>query len=316
MGTPISEEQQSAVAQIAADHPDIRGLILFGSRARCDHRPDSDWDVVAVGLAPRGERRDELQSRLKSVLDEGCVELVGVDTDELQGGIHADSIWNAVADDGMHLAGDVTILERARSAARLDAVACPRAICGWPWLEAALFSCGYEITATAVEEWAANGQELDAEEHMRLGSFYSCAFSEPLAHSVACAYGVNGGGPWSVPIAWHRVADEWQRRQDGVLKPSQKIVLDRVRALDGPRRKTYGRDDPRRCETADRWMLRTTAGIEALSVSSRPSPASQARNHLSTESGTGAPSNGTASRSRRQSSSRSDARGWTGGTGG
>ena len=260
--TPIRDGQRAAFEQLATEF-NLSAVILFGSRARGDHRPDSDWDVAIVDGPPHGEQRDGIQERLGKIVGSASVELVSVKVDALDPGIHADSIWLAIAEDAVHLAGDASILRQAREAPRLrDPIERPRNICGWPWLEAGIFACEHELTATAVEEWAANGQELDADEHRRLGSYYSCAFVEPLTRSVACTFGVNSGGPWSVPIAWHRVGEQWRRQQGGVLKPSQQVVLDRVPALDGPRRKTFGPDDPRRSESPARWMLRTRAGIE------------------------------------------------------
>ena len=38
-----------AAQQVVADHPGVEAVLLFGSRARGDHRPDSDIDLVVVG---------------------------------------------------------------------------------------------------------------------------------------------------------------------------------------------------------------------------------------------------------------------------
>ena len=259
--TSINDEQREALEKLVADS-NLGSLILFGSRARGDHRPDSDWDVAAVSLRTHSVSRDEMKSRLGTILDKNSVELVPLDEDDLEPGIHQDVIGNAVADDGVHLAGDATILDRVRSAPRLPTLANPRAIAGTPWLEACIFSCQHEPHRATIDEWIANGEHDDIEKQFRLGSFYSCAFVEPLTNSVLYAYGLAGGGPWSVPIAGNRVADEWRRRQNGRLTPTQRVILNRIPALDGPRRKTYGLDDPRRKETPARWMLRTCAGIE------------------------------------------------------
>lgn len=39
----------TASAQIAKQHPTLKLLILFGSRARGDYAPNSDWDIAYLG---------------------------------------------------------------------------------------------------------------------------------------------------------------------------------------------------------------------------------------------------------------------------
>ena len=48
---------RAAEAALAAN-PEISAVLLFGSRARGDHRPDSDWDLAFVTSGERIERRD------------------------------------------------------------------------------------------------------------------------------------------------------------------------------------------------------------------------------------------------------------------
>lgn len=53
----IDPETESAVRlfmQRVSDAYDLDGAILFGSRARCDHRPDSDADVAVLLHGRRG----------------------------------------------------------------------------------------------------------------------------------------------------------------------------------------------------------------------------------------------------------------------
>lgn len=56
------------LGRIAAVRPMIERLVLFGSRARGDHRPDSDYDLLVV--VPRRDRalRDALYEAVLDVL--------------------------------------------------------------------------------------------------------------------------------------------------------------------------------------------------------------------------------------------------------
>jgi predicted nucleotidyltransferase len=44
---PIAVEDQ-VVERIVTHFPDVERIILFGSRARGDARPDSDWDFLII----------------------------------------------------------------------------------------------------------------------------------------------------------------------------------------------------------------------------------------------------------------------------
>ena len=48
---------RAAEAALAAN-PEISAVLLFGSRARGDHRPDSDWDLAFVTCGEKIERKD------------------------------------------------------------------------------------------------------------------------------------------------------------------------------------------------------------------------------------------------------------------
>jgi predicted nucleotidyltransferase len=71
---PILVRFRAAVAEIYGDR--LEGVVLFGSRARGDHRPDSDYDV-AVFIKDPGtltEELDELASVTTAILlDTGAV---------------------------------------------------------------------------------------------------------------------------------------------------------------------------------------------------------------------------------------------------
>ena len=47
----------SAAEAVVRDNPEVSAVLLFGSRARGDHRPDSDWDLAFVTCGERVSRR-------------------------------------------------------------------------------------------------------------------------------------------------------------------------------------------------------------------------------------------------------------------
>jgi predicted nucleotidyltransferase len=52
---PQTERAASAFLARVAQHHELAGAILFGSRARRTHRPDSDADIAVVLRGPRGD---------------------------------------------------------------------------------------------------------------------------------------------------------------------------------------------------------------------------------------------------------------------
>jgi predicted nucleotidyltransferase len=65
------------IAALVARHPQLRLLVLFGSRARGDHRADSDWDfgyLAGAGLDPAA-----LHADLVTALGTEAVDLVDLD---------------------------------------------------------------------------------------------------------------------------------------------------------------------------------------------------------------------------------------------
>lgn len=75
--TELPPDLLERVAGAARRHPDLRALILFGSRARGDQRPDSDWDfgyLAGPGLDPA-----RLQADLVGILGTDGVDVVDLD---------------------------------------------------------------------------------------------------------------------------------------------------------------------------------------------------------------------------------------------
>jgi predicted nucleotidyltransferase len=70
--TPQTLEEQ--LARLGARHPDLRLLLLFGSRARGDSRRESDWDLGY--LAARGLDADTLLLDLVNTLGTDRIDLV------------------------------------------------------------------------------------------------------------------------------------------------------------------------------------------------------------------------------------------------
>jgi len=53
---------EQAIAEAIAQEPAVQAALLFGSRARGDARPDSDWDVALL-VDPLLDARARLQLR-------------------------------------------------------------------------------------------------------------------------------------------------------------------------------------------------------------------------------------------------------------
>lgn len=68
-----------ALAQLAQD-PEVQQVVLFGSRARGDARPDSDLDLLLIATGSlTQEREKQLRSRIRGLL----LPLLPVDLDLL-----------------------------------------------------------------------------------------------------------------------------------------------------------------------------------------------------------------------------------------
>ena len=78
----IDARLRAACARVA-EYPMVEAVVLFGSRARGDHRPDSDWDLAIVGSAPDVERED-LLAPLRPLEDDFDMDLVPLSLDALK----------------------------------------------------------------------------------------------------------------------------------------------------------------------------------------------------------------------------------------
>jgi predicted nucleotidyltransferase len=63
---PVLKRFRTALDQLYGDR--IERVVLYGSRARGDHREDSDYDV-AVFLHDLGNRRDEIRRMVPVIVD-------------------------------------------------------------------------------------------------------------------------------------------------------------------------------------------------------------------------------------------------------
>ncbi len=66
MNTTAIEDQ--VVGPVVAHVPEVERIILFGSRARRDARPDSDWDfLIIMPSKERAIRRDLPSEKLPRI---------------------------------------------------------------------------------------------------------------------------------------------------------------------------------------------------------------------------------------------------------
>ncbi len=67
----------SALTDLAAQQPGLEMFLLVGSRARGDHRPDSDWDFAYTGTAALDSF--DLMGKLNLLLKTDKVDLADLD---------------------------------------------------------------------------------------------------------------------------------------------------------------------------------------------------------------------------------------------
>lgn len=86
---------------------DVQAVILFGSRARGDDDPESDWDlfVVASDIPAQWDERTQAMWKEKPV----GVDVIAWTVDEVKAFVHRPLILD-IATEGVPLLGDVTWL--------------------------------------------------------------------------------------------------------------------------------------------------------------------------------------------------------------
>ena len=104
---PLTEERLRAAAMQAAAEPGVQAVVLFGSRARRTHRKASDWDVCVVGVGDRARAEQALGLAFE---EQGEVDLLCADTDQVLRGASQGTVWAGVVIEGQVLAGDSEIL--------------------------------------------------------------------------------------------------------------------------------------------------------------------------------------------------------------
>ena len=55
--SPIPPVLQAAADRAVREHNGVTAVVLFGSRARGDHRHDSDYDLAVIGSVPEEVER-------------------------------------------------------------------------------------------------------------------------------------------------------------------------------------------------------------------------------------------------------------------
>src|SRR6266508_4545750 len=95
--------QQAVEALRAGLGQSLIGVVLFGSRARGDHRPESDWDflIIADGLPDHPFDRHKLLKRLLPADLRGEISILAKTPDEFES--HLPALYLDIALDGQIL---------------------------------------------------------------------------------------------------------------------------------------------------------------------------------------------------------------------
>lgn len=104
MTQPAIQDLQRASCQAVKDCPAIEAVLLFGSRARQSHRPDSDWDIAVL---VRRDSPDERSERFFAAFDRVNVKVFRPEEIERYCN-HPTRIEAAIARQAIPLVGDWT----------------------------------------------------------------------------------------------------------------------------------------------------------------------------------------------------------------
>ncbi len=75
MSAPVPPALRRAAERAVRADPDILAVVLFGSRARGDHRDDSDWDLAFLTAGGATDRRAPEEFRAPGGLDLDCLRI-------------------------------------------------------------------------------------------------------------------------------------------------------------------------------------------------------------------------------------------------
>ncbi len=105
MGDGLGEQRRQQLIEILSSYPAVERIVLFGSRARGDHRPTSDIDLALFGPALTAADLTTLRARIDETTIPQWVDLVwadGVAESALLQAIEADGVqwWRRPEGDG------------------------------------------------------------------------------------------------------------------------------------------------------------------------------------------------------------------------
>ena len=135
----IRNDIADAAAQTLRTHPTVLRAILFGSRARGDHRPDSDWDIaLIVGETATPYNTIEAQLSTLPGVSPMCVREAAM----LRYAHRTDTVHAAIAREGITIAGP----------AAKPGAAAVRSRVGWTAVKAQLAEAQRTICALACDD--------------------------------------------------------------------------------------------------------------------------------------------------------------------
>ena len=104
---PEVEPRLRAACRRTASHPSVEAVMLIGSRARGDHRPDSDWDLAVIGPGLDSGQTDRAAlGPLVALQEDIPLDVVPVSLEDLRRNArYANRIAHRILCDGVLVAG-------------------------------------------------------------------------------------------------------------------------------------------------------------------------------------------------------------------